>query len=77
MTLGQPYITKFVAGLVIGLGTVAGLFAVASAAASSLSGSFASAESVSHQRNVDFEAAHAETKFHARQPRRTRPTGKS
>jgi hypothetical protein len=63
MTFARPYITRFVAGLAIGLGTVGALFAVASAAASNLSGSFASVESDSHRRNADFDPARAGTGF--------------
>jgi hypothetical protein len=60
-TLGRPFITRFIAGVAIGLGTTGALFAVASAAASGLSVNFASVESDSHRRNAEFDAAHTAT----------------
>jgi len=56
---GRPFITRFIAGLAIGLGTMGAVFAVASAAASGLKVDFASMESDTHRRNAGFEAAHA------------------
>jgi hypothetical protein len=55
MTLGQSFITRFGAGLLIGLSAVGGLFAVATAAAGSLGGKFAEEERESHRRSVEFE----------------------
>lgn len=54
MTHERTYNAKFIAGLVIGLCVVSGLFAVASAAASNLGGSYALGESASHKRNLEF-----------------------
>jgi hypothetical protein len=56
MTPGQSFITRFGAGLLIGLCAVGGLFAVATAAAGSLGGRFALEERESHRRSVEFEA---------------------
>lgn len=59
MTLGRPYIIRFTAGMLIGLGAIGGLFAVASAAASSLGSNFSLEQADSHRRNVQFEAGSA------------------
>lgn len=59
MAIGASFITRFIAGLLIGLSAMGGLFAVASAAASSLGGSFVLNETASHRRNVEFEAMYA------------------
>jgi hypothetical protein len=65
MRLGRSFTTRFIAGLLIGLGAMGGLFAVAAAAASNLGGNFAPDEAASHRRNADFEAG--AVRFTARQ----------
>jgi hypothetical protein len=57
MRFPRSFVTRFIAGVLIGLFAMGGLFAVASAAASSLAGNYALEQSSSHKRNADFAAS--------------------
>ncbi len=49
--------SKMVVGALIGLGLAGGIYAAAAGAASTIAGSFVTAETVSHRRNVDFSVS--------------------
>jgi hypothetical protein len=57
MRFEQSVIARFIAGMVMGLSAMGGLFVVASATATSLGGNFAPEQAASHKRNADFAAS--------------------